>query len=204
MEKIKKLSNGSISRRGKDGLYICQVTVTYEDGVIKRKNASAHTKADAQKKLKEMRMNIINSSVAERQRDIDSCTKHLYTYYLLHDWIEEKKNVEQLENTTINVHKQRIKCYIVPTFKDKYAENITPKDIIELYEKLANKVQPETIHKVHAILNNSFQKLLRDKIVSENPCKYIKLPKIKIKERKILTVNCKCKLNTNLIKKHYQ
>lgn len=111
-----------------------------------------------------------------------------YVDYLLTDWINEKKNVEQLEESTIQTHIGRINCYFPKFFRDIELQKIDSRLIANFYAYLATKnLSPETIHKIHAIINNSFKKAVRDGLVVINPVVGIKLPKVHQKEKSSLS-----------------
>ena len=52
---------------------------------------------------------------------------------------------------------------------------------------LPRKISAETIHKIHAIINNSLKKAVRDGLVVASPTVGIKLPKVHLKEKTSLS-----------------
>jgi integrase len=179
---IVKISNGSISQRSRDKKYVCSVVITYADGSKKKKNKIAASKEAAKKAI-----NLLKQECYTDTTNPVPSIDEQYINYLLTAWINEKQCVEQLEKSTIETHKDRINCYLKPYFKKMSYKDITSHDIINLHKQLSKKLSAESIHKVHAIIANSFKKLYRDNLVDKNPCLYIKLPKIVIKEKKPLT-----------------
>lgn len=176
------VSKGTISRR-KDGLYICQVVITDDDNNKTRKSVSAHDRKTARIKLQELHeMGNTKTLVLEKRPWVQS-----YVDYLLNDWLDEKIKVENCTLRTRYDRQLQIRRYIKPFFKKKIAAEITSLDIIKLYKQLSKTLSAETIHKVHAIINNSMNKLLRDKVIESNPCQFIKLPRVIVHEPKILT-----------------
>ena len=175
---------GTISKRSSDGRWIGQITIGYDDnGKAIRKACSAKSQAECKRKLDKLK----NQFALIQGKPITN-TKKSYVDYLLTDWIDEKKNVEQLEESTIQTHIGRINCYFPKFFRDIELQKIDSRLIANFYAYLATKnLSPETIHKIHAIINNSFKKAVRDGLVVINPVVGIKLPKVHQKEKSSLS-----------------
>ena len=95
---------------------------------------------------------------------------------------------EKLEESTIQTHISRINCYFPDFFGDIELQKIDSRLIANFYAHLSAKnLSAETIHKIHAIINNSFKKAVRDGFVVANPALGIKLPKVHQKEKSSLT-----------------
>ena len=175
---------GTISKRSSDGRYIGQITLGFDDsGKAIRKCCSAKTKAECKNKLDELKKQYFQSigktnTVNQKKSFVD---------YLLNDWLNEKRDVENLEESTIQTHKGRIKSYFEPFFGNTAIQDVDSKLIAAFYAKLNRKISPETIRKVHAIINNAFKKALRDKFVNVNPANGITLPKVHQKEKTSLS-----------------
>ncbi len=175
---------GTISKRSSDGRWIGQITIGYDDnGKAIRKACSAKSQAECKRKLDKLK-----NQFAVIQGKTIATTKKSYVDYLLTDWIAEKKNVEQLEESTIQTHINRINCYFPDFFGDIELQKIDSRLIANFYAYLATKnLSAETIHKIHAIINNSFKKAVRDGLVAINPTVGIKLPKVHQKEKSSLS-----------------
>ena len=170
---------GTISKRA-NGHWIGQITLGYdESGKAIRKVCSAKSQAECKRKLDKLK----NQFTLIQGKPITN-TKKSYVDYLLTDWIDEKKNVEQLEESTIQTHISRINCYFPDFFGDTELQKVDSKLIAGFYAPLSTKnLSAETIHKIHAIINNSFKKAVRDGLVAINPVVGIKLPKVHQKEK---------------------
>ena len=175
---------GTISKRSSDGRWIGQITIGYdESGKAIRKACSAKSQAECKRKLDKLK----NQFTIIQGKTI-AATKKSYVNYLLTDWINEKRDVEQLEESTIQTHVSRINCYFPDFFGDTELQRIDSKLIAGFYAYLSTKnLSAETIHKIHAIINNSFKKAVRDGLVAINPVVGIKLPKVHLKEKSSLS-----------------
>jgi len=175
---------GTISKRSSDGRWIGQITIGFdESGKAIRKACSAKSQAECKRKLDKLK-----KQFAPIQGKPIAAIKKSYVNYLLTDWINEKRNVEQLEESTIQTHISRINCYFPDFFRDTELQKIDSKLIAGFYAQLSAKnLSAETIHKIHAIINNSFKKAVRDGLVAGNPTVGIKLPKVHQKEKSSLT-----------------
>ena len=176
------ISNGSTSRKA-NGRYVWQTIITYDNDEKERKSITAKTQTELKKKIKDFKKDILTE-----HNSVEGTYNHSFVYYLLNDWMQEKKIVEKLERHTLLTHEQRIRHDLQPFFGNKKPQDIKAQDIIQLYADMTNRgLQAETIHRVHAIINNAFKKLMRDERVFKNPCQFIKLPKIVVEEKKPLT-----------------
>ena len=175
---------GTISKRSSDGRFIGQITLGFDDsGKAVRKCCSAKTKAECKKKLDKLKKEysaVQGKSVSQNKSYID---------YLINEWITEKRDVEKLEESTIQTHLSRIDCYFKKFFKDTEIQKIDAKMLTNFYAQLKSNLSAETIHKIHAIVNNSFKIAVRDGLVAINPATGIKLPKIHHQEKTSLTDN---------------
>lgn len=175
---------GTISKRSSDGRWIGQITIGFdESGKAIRKACSAKSQAECKRKLDKLK-----NQFALIQGKPIATTKKSYVDYLLSDWINEKSDVEQLEESTIQTHISRINCYFLAFFRDIELQKIDSRFIANFYTYLATKnLSAETIHKIHAIINNSFKIAVRDGLVVINPVVGIKLPKVHQKEKSSLS-----------------
>lgn len=175
---------GTISKRSSDGRWIGQITLGFDDnGKAIRKACSAKSQAECKRKFDKLK-----KQFASIQGKTIATTKKSYVDYLLTDWINEKKSTEKLEESTIQTHISRINCYFLDFFRNIELQKIDSKLIAGFYAHLATKnLSAETIHKIHAIINNSFKKAVRDGLVAINPTVGIKLPKVHQKEKSSLS-----------------
>lgn len=176
---------GTINQRSSDGRWIGNITIGIDSktGKAVRKSCSAKTQAECKTKLDALKKQY--QGITAVRKDITS--KTVYTDYLLHEWLAEKQNVEKLEESTIATHRARIKCYFTGYFRKTTIGHVTSQRIIKFYGELGDKISAETIHKIHAIINNSFSKLIRDGVVVVNPCTGIRLPTVHHHEKEALT-----------------
>lgn len=174
---------GTISKRA-DGRWIGQITLGFDDnGKAIRKACSAKSQAECKRKLDKLK-----KQFATVQAKPIATTKKSFVDYLLNDWINEKKSTEKLEESTIQTHISRINCYFPTFFGNIELQKIDSRFIANFYAHLSEKnLSAETIHKIHAIINNSFKKAVRDGLVAINPALGIKLPKVHLKEKSSLS-----------------
>ena len=173
---------GTISKRSSDGRYIGQITLGFDDsGKAVRKCCSAKTKAECKKKLDKLK-----KEYAAIQGKPVASQNQSFVDYLLNDWIREKRETERLEESTIQTHFSRIRCYFKSFFGNIDLQKVDSKLIANFYAQLNKTISAETIRKIHAIINNAFKKALRDNFVNVNPADGITLPKVHQKEKKSL------------------
>ena len=177
---IKKISNGTISKR-KDGIFIGQAVVTFEDNSKRRICVSDKDEIECISKLSTKKNEMIYLS---ENADIQ---KETYMKYLLTKWLAEKEQ-EGCNLKTLSNHKYTIHKYFT-FFGDMSADEITMNHLLQFQNNcIKNKgLAVGTFKKFYSILNNSFKKMIRDKIVEKNPCEYFQLCRGDEKEKELFT-----------------
>jgi len=184
----KKISKGTISKR-KDGKFIGQCIVTFEDNSKKRLCVSADNYYSCSQKLEDKKAIYKNPSenTSKEKSSIKTSKRILYVEYLLTKWVEEKQaeglNEKSIENYISMINKNFV------FFKNTYADEITSESIISFQNYLTNvmHLSNSTANKNYNIINNSFNKLVRDEYVEKNPCKYVQRKYEAEKEKEIFT-----------------
>lgn len=185
--KIVKISKGSITKKSNSNSYLIQCIFTLDNGQKIRKSCIYPSLDQAKKNLDIWKLNTAEKIIKELE-DKEPLHDGGYCYYLLHDWLDEKKNIEKLENVSIAHHEDRIYKDIIPFFRHATPQEIDSRMILSFMNTLNERgLSAETIHKDFAVLNNSFKKLVRDGVINSNPCQFIKKPKIVIQEKEPLT-----------------
>ena len=182
--KIIKISKGTISQR-KDLKWIGQAVVSYEDGSKKRISVSADNEFSCREKLELKKVNI--SSIQQLSEKKDEKQKQTYVDYLLTTWINEKR-AEGLSERTIENYQHGIKNHI-SFFANAFPEDITSQQIIA-FQNYCTEIQglsASSCNKLYNILNNSFNKLLRDEVIKKNPCNFVRRKYEPEKSREIFT-----------------
>jgi integrase len=183
----KKISQGTISKR-KDGKFIGQCIVTFEDNIKKRLCVSADDYYTCSQKLEDKKSIYKNPNEnTSKETSIKSSKRILYVEYLLTSWVEEKQaeglNEKSIENYISMINKNFV------FFKNTYADEITSESIISFQNYLTNvmHLSNSSANKNYNIINNSFSKLVRDEYVEKNPCQYVKRKYEEEKEKEIFT-----------------
>lgn len=169
---------GTISQRKTDGRWIGQITVSIEDGKQVRKAVSDKSQQGCKKKLDALKLQFSTNTYVPPK-------KTTYIEYLK-TWLEQKANLEKLKPSTIETHRGRIKLYIEPYFKKVELQKITIPMLNSFYTVLASKISAHTVHKVHAIINNSMRFAVRDGFININPATNALLPKFITKPKESL------------------
>ena len=179
----KKISKGTISQR-KDGKFIGQCIITFEDNTKKRLCVSADDYYTCSQKLEDKKSIYKSPSEIPNEK---SSKRILYVEYLLTKWLEEKQ-AEALNEKTIENYISMINKNFV-FFKNTYVDEITAESIISFQNYLTNvmHLSNSTANKNYNIINNSFNKLVRDEYVVKNPCKYVQRKYEAEKEKEIFS-----------------
>ena len=179
-----KISKGTISMR-KDGLFIGQAIITYDDNSKKRISVSSKTEAECRQKLELKKALVYKPVEKEVEKNITSKTS--YINYLLTTWLAEKSS-EGCNQNTVEGYRYYIKKHFI-FFNDLKAEEIKQEELYEFqtYCKEKMNLSAGTYKKLYHILNNSFNKLIRDNVLDKNPLTYIKKYKGLEKEKELFT-----------------
>ena len=117
---------GTLSKRSSDGRRIGQITLGFDDnGKAIRKACSAKSQAECKRKLDKLKKQFAPIQGI-------ATTKKSFVDYLLSDWINEKRDVEQLEEFTIQTHISRINCYF-SFFSDIELQKIDSRRVTDFY-----------------------------------------------------------------------
>lgn len=82
-----------------------------------------------------------------------------------------RANTEALYISLVNNH-------LVPAFGDKSLSKIKPLHVQKMINEKAKRLSPNTVRGIYRELNKIFNKAVEWKLIINNPCKDIKLPKI--------------------------
>lgn len=173
---------GTISQRSSDKRWIGQITLPNPNPRSNkqiRRTVSAKTQTECRKKLEKLKNQLADNTYVPP-------TKLTYGEYLV-KWLEQKEKLEKLKISTIETHQQRINSYIKPELGHYEIQKITLQIINAFYTKLAGKLSAHTVHKVHAIINNSMKFAKRDGLIIFNPAADALLPKFITKQKQALS-----------------
>ncbi|WP_286231335.1 tyrosine-type recombinase/integrase [Neobacillus mesonae] len=171
---------GSIKKDKKTGKYYFVVDIG-KDATGKRlqkKKRGFESKQDAElglaKLLSELNLdegNLSNSEIA------------LNKY--MENWFVERENV--IERTTLNNQFAFYRCYISPNLGKNKLSQLSPIMLQSFANDLfkTNKLSAGTIHKIFDVLKVSLNKAVKMKVIKENPCYLVDLPKIRRKEMQV-------------------
>ena len=183
---IKKISKGTISKR-KDGKWIGQCIISYDDNSKKRISVSAKTELECSRKLSIKKNEYIYLAENESASNEQENSKTTYIKYLLTEWLSEKEK-ERISPKTLSSYKYIIAKHF-KHFDELSPDEITTSHILEFRNYCLEKLNLSTgtYKKIHSIINDSFKKLIRTHIVETNPCEYIKSVEVEEKEKEIFT-----------------
>ncbi|WP_455538746.1 tyrosine-type recombinase/integrase [Terrisporobacter sp.] len=144
----------------------------------KQKNMGSYPlKRDANKRLVEIKEEIYKDELL------------LPNEMIIEDFILDflEKHKINLSITTYNNYKRVCKKYIIPLLGDLKLCDIRPIHIQNYVDDLVGLLSPKTI-KIHLnILNLSFKRAYRLKLIKENPVQFVEIPKIKKFKNEIYT-----------------
>lgn len=157
----------SINLRG-DGRYEARITI---DSI--RKGFYGSTKAEVKQKAKEYLQKIMNGYKEPKK-------------IILNDYIEywlETYKLNKIELSSYTRLYRVYNCQIKETIGKKMIGDVTTKDIQKLIDEYANPINNSIplamsgLKRIMELLKPCFRMAVKEKIISENPCDYVILPK---------------------------
>lgn len=128
------------------------------------------TKAEAESALREYKakteLDIIIPSASE------TVASYMDKWFNIHS--------KTLQPNTINSYQRNIDRYIKPSLGKVKLKDLKPVMIQSFYFDLQNEVglSPRSIKYVHNVLKTALKDAVRNRLISENPCEFVKTPKI--------------------------
>lgn len=188
MSKRRSNGEGNIRKR-KDGRWEGRYTAGHDPVTGKQvfKNVLGKTQAEVREKLKK---------ALEENQKTDFTQRGKYT---VGQWMEEWfENVCKLKvrPSSHQTYRGYIDHHIAPYIGKLPLEKLTTMDLQKLYRKLMNKGRVErieaenqpkglsakTVWNINQVISSAMDFAVAQKIISENPCKNVSLPKIEHKE----------------------
>lgn len=176
---------GSIYYSDSRKRYIGEVVVDLGNGKTRRKTVSAKTKTAVADKIREIEYKSIMGAFIEKES-----TKF---YDFTEKIINEQLELNEISESTYDRKYDTLK--MLSEVHNMQMQDINEKVIKEFFKGKLNYSQ-STINKIYQLLNLSLKTAVRQKLITENPIKDIKLPKSKKKAVKVrgLTIEEQSKL----------
>lgn len=118
--------------------------------------------------------------------------KNIPFHLFMAKWIENLKEMNELEVNTIEGYERIVNNHIVPYFEKKQMSlsEIRVMDLETFYAYLGAKknLSPATVHRVHVTINKAMAEAVRQDLIKLCPSEYVKLPKARKYSAKTLTV----------------
>lgn len=127
----------------------------------------------------------LNKKISEKKKSLKSSKEKSYTFK---EWTEEFLEVYKTDISyeTLQNYKYRIQGFLFPIFGDKKLDEIKSIDCQKAFNKMkgySSDYIKKTYHDLHQIL----EKAVKNKLIEENVCEYIELPKGDKKKRRSIT-----------------
>src|SRR4051794_27667232 len=99
-------------------------------------------------------------------------------------WLPSK----HVETSTLAAYRSYLDKHFLPTFGRRPMGNILPTEIQRwVTTATENGLSPASVRKYHTMLHSVFERALRDRVVTFNPCAHTELPKTIKKKNRTLT-----------------
>jgi integrase len=171
---------GSIKKDNKTGKYYFVVDVG-KDATgkrIQKKKRGFNSKHDA-----ELGLAKLISEISLDEGGIQDSDVTLSRY--MENWFIERANL--IERSTFNNQIAFYSCHISPRLGKIKLNQLSPITLQNFANDLFNtrKLATGTIHKIFDVLKVSLNKAVKIKLIKENPCAFVDLPKIRRKEMQV-------------------
>ena len=186
----KRRSNGEGNiRKRKDGRWEGRYTVGRDPVTGKQifKNVLGKTQAEVKEKLQK--------ALAQAKK-IDFAKTGKYTVTMwMNEWFENVAKIK-VRPSSHQTYRGYIDHHITPNIGDLPLEKLTTMDLQKLYRKLLNKgrvdrveakqqpkgLSAKTVRNINQVISSAMDFAVAQKIIPENPCKAVVLPKVEHKE----------------------
>ncbi|PLS04004.1 site-specific integrase [Neobacillus cucumis] len=172
---------GSIKKDNKTGKYYFVVDVGKDTTGkrIQKKRRGFESKQDAELGLAKF------LSEFNKEGNISKIDPDISFGEYMEGWFIERRNL--IERTTLNNQVAFYKCYIASFLGSKKLGELSPIILQNFANDLfkSKNLAAGTIHKIFDVLKVSLRKAVKLKIINENPCMHVELPKIRRKEMQV-------------------
>lgn len=94
-----------------------------------------------------------------------------------------------MREATFNSYKFHLEHYLYTKLGNHTLSKLTVFEIQKFYNQMRKTYSPRTVRYVHTILKNGLKKAVETRLINENPCNYVELPKKEKKEIKVFSVD---------------
>ncbi len=150
------------------------------NGKLIRKTVYGNTKLEVIKKMTTLQNEVFTGEYVKP----DKMTASNWFLY----WLKTYKI--NIKPRTYDSYEAIIKLYLIPNFEKKLLQQITTKDVQEIYNKcLKSEITANTIRKIHNVIKPALKQAIAEGILSKNPADHVQLPSINKKEIKVFTAS---------------
>ena len=192
----KRRSNGEGNiRKRKDGRWEGRYTAGRDPVTGKQifKNVLGKTQAEVKEKLQK--------ALAQAKK-IDFAKTGKYTVTMwMNEWFENVAKIK-VRPSSHQTYRGYIDHHIAPNIGNIPLEKLTTMDLQKLYRKLLNKgrvdrveakqqpkgLSAKTVRNINQVISSAMDFAVAQKIIPENPCKAVALPKVEHKEMKTIPI----------------
>lgn len=176
MAKSRGQGEGNIRER-KDGTWEARYSLGVDaNGKQIRKSIYGKKRADVVKRLTKI-LNEINHNT---YIDPSTATLSEWIYIWLNDYKKDSISAKSYES-----YKENLDNYIIPHLGDIYLKDLRPEMVQSTFNKMKH-LSNRTIQYTRTIFNMAMKRAKINKLIQENPCEYVELPKGKPKKEVII------------------
>jgi len=119
---------------------------------------------------------VLNEKLAKKDRGqlVRKTTLTLKAY--LDDWVETIVRT-RVREATYDSYKYHLNRYLSDGLKNTVIGKLRTIEIQRFYNSLKLTYSPRTVQYVHTILKNALKKAVEMRLIADNPCNYVELPK---------------------------
>ncbi len=125
-------------------------------------------------------------------RQLDALVKGIKDTILLPAWVnsvEEMKLEDHRSEATVKRDASLIRNHIIPHWSKTPVTSVRKLDVQKWVKVLSTKLAPATVAKAFGLFKSAMEEAVDNGLLTDNPCRKVKLPKIKDKESDFLEAN---------------
>ncbi len=134
--------------------------------------------------------------------DVNAASKATMTVKdYLEDWLT-RSVAGRNSPRTLETYQHTCNSFIIPYIGNVKLNSITPNQIEEMYKKLAERVQPSSVHRAHRVLRAALNRAVKRGILTVSPMVRVESPSSKTTSRKPLGLSDIAQILTHLKQHH--
>lgn len=168
---------GTIRYRA-DGRWEARVSITLEDGCVRRRSMYARTKTEARERMQQL--------LREVARGLPAPDERMTVETYLRQWLRDVEG--SVRPLTVAAYRRWLLLHVVPVIGGRPLARLTPRDVqAMLARKRADGLSPRSVAHIRTVLRTALQRAVRWGVVGRNVAALADPPRVPAREVEAMT-----------------